>query len=81
MENVFKYFNGFFKGLTGLIMTILGLAIVATLLYGQEALAKDLNIDVITNIVGVIKGLATEGFVGLIGILIVWNLISGSTTK
>ena len=81
MDNVFKYFNGFFKGLTGLIMTILGLAIVATLLYGQEALAKDLNIDVITNIVGVIKGLATQGFVGLIGILIVWNLISGSTTK
>jgi len=79
MENVFKYFNGFFKGLTGLIMTILGLAIVATLLYGQEALATDLGIDVITNIVGVINGLATQGFVGLIGILIVWNLISGST--
>tara|TARA_B110000881_G_scaffold198979_1_gene196188 strand:+ start:284 stop:529 length:246 start_codon:yes stop_codon:yes gene_type:complete len=81
MDNVFKYFNGFFKGLTGLIMTILGLAIVATLLYGQEALMDDLNIDVIGNIVGVIKGLANQGFVGLIGILIVWNLISGSTTK
>ena len=27
MDNVFKYFNGFFKGLTGLIMTVLGLGV------------------------------------------------------
>ena len=76
MDNVFKYFNGFFKGLTGLIMTILGLGIAATFLYGQDAIANDLNIDVISNITGVINGLATEGFVGLIGILIVWNFIT-----
>jgi len=77
MDNVFKYFNGFFKGLTGLIMTILGLAIVASLLYGQTAMSEDLNIDVVTNITDLISGLAGQGFVGLIGILIVWNLISG----
>ena len=77
MERVFKFMNEFFKGLTGLIMTILGLGIAATFLYGQEPLMDDMKIDVITNIVGVIKGLAAEGFVGLIGILIVWNLISG----
>jgi len=76
MDAVFKYMNGFFKGLTGLIMTILGLGIAATFLYGQEALMNDMSIDVISNIVGVIKGLAAQGFVGLIGILIVWNLIS-----
>jgi hypothetical protein len=76
MDGVFKYMNGFFKGLTGLIMTILGLGIAATFLYGQEALMTDMNIDVISNIVGVIKGLAGQGFVGLIGILIVWNLIT-----
>tara|TARA_B110000240_G_C13145022_1_gene302753 strand:+ start:164 stop:400 length:237 start_codon:yes stop_codon:yes gene_type:complete len=76
MDKVFKYFNDFFKGLTGLIMTILGLGIAATFLYGQGAIANDLNIDVISNITGVIKGLAAQGFVGLIAILIVWNLIS-----
>ena len=76
MDNVFKYFNGFFKGLTGLIMTILGLAIVASLLYSQEAMKADLGIDVVDNITGLIKNLAGSGFVGLIGILIVWNLIS-----
>ncbi len=73
MDNVFKYMNGFFKGLTGLIMTVLGLAIVTTFLFGADGF---MGLDVIGNIVGVINGLAAEGFVGLIGILIVWSLIS-----
>ena len=64
---------GFFKGLTGLIMTVLGLAIVSTFLFGVDGF---MGLDVIGNIVGVINGLAAEGFVGLIGILIVWSLIS-----
>ena len=67
--------NGFFKGLTGLIMTILGLAITVTFLYGQGEMA-DMGMDVISNITGVINGLAEMGFVGLIMILIVWNLIT-----
>ena len=75
MEAVFKYMNGFFKGLMGLIMTLLGLAIAVTFLYGQQEMA-DLNMDVITNITGVITGLANLGFVGLIMILIIWNLVS-----
>ena len=73
MDNVFKYMNGFFKGLMGLIMTVLGLAIVTTFLFGADGF---MGLDVIGNIVGVINGLAAEGFVGLIGILIVWSLIS-----
>jgi len=76
MDNVFKYMNGFFKGLMGLIMTLLGLAIAVTFLYGQAEMAN-LGMDVITNITGVISGLADLGFVGLIMILIVWNLIEG----
>ena len=74
MDNVFKYMNGFFKGLMGLIMTVLGLAITVTFLFGADGF---LGLDVIGNIVGVINGLAAEGFVGLIGILIVWRLIEG----
>jgi|TARA_B100000768_G_C11244133_1_gene360973 hypothetical protein len=75
MEGVFKYMNGFFKGLMGLIMTLLGLAIAVTFLYGQSEMAN-LGMDVISNITGVIQGLANMGFVGLIMILIVWNLIT-----
>ena len=73
MDNVFKYMNGFVKGLTGFIMTILGLAIVATFLFGADGF---MGLDVISNILGVINGLADAGLVGLIGICIVWNLIS-----
>ena len=73
MDNVFKYMNGFVKGLTGFIMTILGLAIVATFLFGVDGF---MGLDVIGNILGVINGLADAGLVGLFGICIVWNLIS-----
>ena len=73
MDNVFKYMNGFVKGLTGFILTILGLAIVATFLFGPDGF---MGLDVISNILGVINGLADAGLVGLIGICIVWNLIS-----
>ncbi|MDP7568080.1 MAG: hypothetical protein QF383_06785 [Flavobacteriales bacterium] len=55
-------------------MTVLGLAITVTFLFGADGF---MGLDVIGNIVGVINGLAAEGFVGLIGILIVWSLISG----
>ena len=74
MENVFKYFNGFFKGLTGLVMTILGLAIAVSFLMGNKGF---FDYDVIANITGIIKGLAGQGLVGLIGLLIIWSLISG----
>ena len=73
MDNVFKYFNGFFKGLTGLVMTILGLAIAVSFLMGTDGF---FGYDVIGTITGIIGGLAKQGLVGLIGILIIWNLIS-----
>ena len=80
MENVFKYFNAFVKGLTGLIMGLLTLGIVATFLFG----AKDgfFGLDVVNNIGSVLKTLTTQtgdtggGVLGLIGLLIVWSLIS-----
>ena len=40
MENVFKYFNGFFKGLTGLIMTVLGLGIAVEILFGGGSMFR-----------------------------------------
>ena len=75
MDKVFKYFNDFFKGLTGLIMGLLSLGIAAQFLFGVDAL-KEQNIDVIGTIDGIVTTFAGGGFVGLIGLLIVWNLIS-----
>ena len=73
MDKVFKYFNDFFKGLVGLIMGLLALSIVADFLFGPGSIE---GINVIENITGVICGFAGDGVIGLIGLLIVWNLIS-----
>ena len=77
MDKVFKYFNDFFKGLIGLIMTLLALGIVTDFLFGAKSIGAAGNeIDVIGNITGVVGGFAEGGFVGLLGLLIVWALIS-----
>jgi len=77
MDKVFKYFNDFFKGLTGLIMGLLALAIVADFLFGPGSIgAADNPINVIENITNVVKGFANTGVTGLLGLLIVWALIS-----
>jgi|TARA_Y100000385_G_scaffold23289_1_gene22502 hypothetical protein len=73
MEGVFKYMNGFFKGLTGLIMTVLGLGIAVEILYGGGAL---MGISVIDNIMAVINGLGSAGFAGLVGLVILFNLLT-----
>ena len=80
MDKVFKYFNDFVKGLTGLIMGLLTLGIVSTFLFGTEGF---FGLDVVGNIADVLQALTTQGegaavgsgVLGLIGILIVWNLI------
>ena len=79
MDKVFKYFNDFTKGLTGLIMGLLTLGIVATFLFGT---AGYFGLDVVGNIAGVLDTLTNQdvaggnGVLGLIGLLIVWSLIS-----
>ena len=59
MDNVFKYFNGFFKGLTGLIMTVLGLGVAVEILFGGGSM---FGMTVIDNVMAVINGLGGAGF-------------------
>jgi|TARA_B110001450_G_C17556383_1_gene454839 hypothetical protein len=73
MDNVFKYFNGFFKGLTGLIMTVLGLGVAVEILFGGGAL---FGISVIENVMGVVNGLGNAGFGGLIALLVLFSLLT-----
>ena len=78
MDKVFKYFNDFVKGLTGLIMGLLTLGIVATFLFGGDGF---FGLDVVSNIDSVLDTLTSQGegnggVLGLIGLLIVWSLIS-----
>ena len=79
MDKVFKYCIDFAKGLTGVIMGLLTLGIVATFLFGADGF---FGLDVVGNIGEVLKGLTSQdaglggGALGLIGLLIVWSLVS-----
>ncbi|MFQ3332743.1 MAG: hypothetical protein ACI84S_000546 [Thalassomonas sp.] len=73
MDGVFKYMNGFFKGLSGLIMTILGLGVAVEILFGGGAM---MGISVIDNVMAVINGLGGAGFAGLVGLCVLWNLLT-----
>ena len=73
MDNVFKYFNGFFKGLTGLIMTVLGLGVAVEILFGMGSM---FGMTVIENVMGVIEMLGGSGFGGLVALLILFSLIT-----
>ena len=74
MDKVFKYMNDFVKGLVGVIMGLLTLGIVATFLFGS---AGFFGLDVVANITAVLETVTSGGNVlGLIGLLIVWSLIS-----
>jgi len=74
MDNVFKYFNGFFKGLTGLIMTVLGLGVAVEILFGSGAM---FGIEVINNVMGILNDLGSSGFAGLVGICVLFGLLRG----
>ena len=73
MDGVFKYMNGFFKGLSGLIMTVLGLGVATEILCGGGAM---MGISVIDNVMAVINGLGGAGFAGLVGLCVLWNLLT-----
>ena len=74
MDNVFKYFNGFFKGLTGLIMTVLGLGVAVEILFGGGAM---FGITVIDNVMNILNSLGGSGFAGLFGICVLFGLLRG----
>ena len=72
MDNVFKYFNGFFKGLTGLIMTVLGLGIAVEILFGPGQM---FGIQVVANVMTILNDLGGSGFAGLVGICVLFGLL------
>jgi len=73
MDNVFKYFNGFFQGLTGLIMTVLGLGVSVEILFGKGTL---FGLSVIDNVMETINQLGNSGFAGLVGLCILFSLLT-----
>ena len=74
MEHVFNMVNGFVKGLTGVFMGIIPLAILWFVLTGTSVL----GFDVVGNMTALVDMLVNGGFIGLIVLVI---LISFFTDK
>ena len=62
MENVFNMVNGFVKGLTGVFMGIIPLAILWFVLTGTSVL----GFDIVGNMTALVDMLVNGGFIGLI---------------
>tara|TARA_B100000683_G_scaffold22857_1_gene21534 strand:+ start:103 stop:321 length:219 start_codon:yes stop_codon:yes gene_type:complete len=70
MDSIFKTINSFVALLTGLVMSLLGLAILGELLFGDF-----LGLTVVDNITMLVSDLANGGVVGLIVIAVILMLL------
>ena len=66
MKNVFSMVNDFTKGLTGVFMGIIPLAILWFVLAGTSVL----GFDVVSNLTTLINSLVNGGFIGLVALVI-----------
>ena len=74
MNSIIERAGTFVSGLTGILISLLGLGIVANLLFGSNAFIG----DVVGNISALVESLGSMGFVGLITLLIVVSLYTDS---
>ena len=72
MENVFNMVNGFVKGLSGVFMGIIPLAILWFVLTGTSVL----GFDVVGNMTALIDMLVNGGFIGLIVLVILMSFFT-----
>jgi len=71
MENVFNVVMSFIGKMTALFMALLSFGVVAEILYG----APVFGMSVLHNVVNVVSMLGGEGVIGLIALVILYNLL------
>ena len=72
MEHVFNMVNGFIKGLTGVFMGIIPLAILWFVLTGTSVL----GFDIVGNMTALVDMLVNGGFIGLIVLVILMSFFT-----
>ena len=77
MDNVMKMVGDFVGGLHSIFISLLGLGIVAGLLFGDVAMIG----GVVDNITALVTGLGNGGLVGLIVAIIVIHLLGVDSKK
>ena len=71
MDNAIKLVNSFVSGLSSIFVGLLGLGVVAGLVFGDVAIIG----GVVDNITALVSGLGDQGLVGLIVAIILIKLL------
>ena len=69
MDSVFNYVNGFFKGMTSLFLVLLSFGVMAEIVFGSPVF----GMSVISNVMDVVNLLGSNGFVGLVVLIILFK--------
>jgi len=72
MENIFSIVSGFFSKMTSLFVGLLSFGVMAEILFGGPVM----GMSVIGNIMDIINLLGNNGVVGLIALVILYELIN-----
>jgi hypothetical protein len=70
MDSIMKQVGGLIAGLTGLIVSLIGLGVAGEIVFGQI-----MGLSVIGNITSIVDSLSSGGFVGLVVLLILWGQV------
>tara|TARA_R110002167_G_scaffold58507_5_gene165737 strand:- start:703 stop:927 length:225 start_codon:yes stop_codon:yes gene_type:complete len=72
MENIFSMVSGFFSKMTSLFVGLLSFGVMAEVLFGGPVM----GMSVIANVMDIISLLGNNGVVGLIALVILYELIN-----
>ena len=75
MNNILNIASDFVSGISKILVSLLGLGIVAQLVFGNTLIIG----DVVANITGLVSSLGDAGLVGLIVAIIVIGLLSDNS--
>ena len=72
MDSIMKAVNDFVKGLTGVLVSVIGLGIVASIVFGGSTFFVG---DVIDTIMGYVAMLGENGLAGLVVLFIIMSVL------
>ena len=70
MDSIMKQVGGLIAGLTGLVVSVIGLGVAGEIVFGNI-----MGLSVIGNITSIVDSLSSGGFVGLVVLLILWGQV------
>ena len=71
MEIIFNYVESFFKDMTSLFMVLLSFGVMAEIVFGSPVF----GMSVISNVMDVVNLLGSNGFVGLVVLIILFKFV------